>query len=155
MDNPIDPSTLLELDAIDWRIIQALQQDGRMPFAQIAEQLDVSPSMVRARYQRLVSLGVLRVAAITNPLRLGYNMMALIGVKVEGRRLLPVAEQIASLDEVIYLIATSGAYDLFVEVICRDHAHLLNFLTEKLALIDGIRATESFIHLKIVKEIYF
>lgn len=143
------------LDTIDLQIIQALQEDGRMPFAQIAERLNVSPSMIRARYSRLVNLGILRVAAITNPLRMGYRMMAMIGVKVEGRRLLAVADQVAALEEVIYLIITSGAYDLFLEVLCRDHAHLLQFLTEKLAAIDGIRATESFIHLKIVKEIYF
>lgn len=155
MDDGINTTEQEELDETDLQIIRALQEDGRMPFAQIAERLSVSPSMVRARYQRLVGLGVLRVAAITNPLRPGHNLMALIGIKVAGRRLLQAAEEIAALDEVIYLIVTSGTYDLFVEVICRDRAHLLQFLSERLAAVDGIRATESFIHLKIVKEIYF
>jgi Lrp/AsnC family transcriptional regulator, regulator for asnA, asnC and gidA len=86
---------------------------------------------------------------------MGFNFMAMIGIKVEGSKLNQAAERIAELDEVIYLIATSGAYDLFAEVICTDQDNLLNFLGEKLTPIDGIRETETFIHLKIVKEVYF
>jgi Lrp/AsnC family transcriptional regulator for asnA, asnC and gidA len=110
--------------------------------------------MVRLRYNRLIDAGFLQVCAITNPLRMGYKMMALIGIRVEGQKLMEAAEQISQLEEVIYLILTSGSYDLFAEVICRDHAHLLQFLSERLYLIEGIREAESFIHLKIVKEIY-
>lgn len=144
-----------KLDDVDHKIIEALQKDGRVPFAQIARQLSVSPGMIRQRYNRLVEAGVLRVVAITNPLRIGYNRMALVGIRAEGRKLLEVSRQIAELDEVIYLIITSGAYDIIAEVICKDQEHLLTFLTERLYAIDGIRETESFIHLKILKEIYF
>ncbi len=150
-----DTALTHDLDEIDQKIIVALQQDGRMALAQIAEQLNVSPGMIRVRYNRLVEMGVLRIVAITNPLRMGYNMMALIGVKTEGEKLLEVADKIATLDEVIYLIIVSGAYDIIAEVVCRDQHHLLKFLTECLYQIDGVRESESFIHLKIVKEIYF
>lgn len=143
------------LDEIDHKIIAALQQDGRMAFAQIAEQLGVSPGMVRIRYNRLVEMGILRVVAITNPLRMGFGTMALIGIKVEGDKLLAVADRVASLEEVIYLIVVSGAYDIIAEVVCRDQEHLLRFLTERLYKIEGIRESESFMHLKIVKEVYF
>ena len=68
---------------------------------------------------------------------------------------LQVAEKIAKLDEVVYMVVVSGRYDIMCEVFCRDHEDLLKFLTEKLAKVDGIRETESFIHLKIMKEIYF
>jgi Lrp/AsnC family transcriptional regulator for asnA, asnC and gidA len=142
------------LDQVDLQIIAALQKDGRTPFAKIAADLGVSPGMVRLRYNRLIDAGFLQVCAITNPLRMGYKMMALIGIRVEGQKLMEAAEQISQLEEVIYLILTSGSYDLFAEVICRDHAHLLQFLSERLYLIEGIREAESFIHLKIVKEIY-
>jgi Lrp/AsnC family transcriptional regulator, regulator for asnA, asnC and gidA len=142
------------LDSVDFKIIAALQKDGRMPFSQIAQELGVSPGMVRLRYNRLVELGFLQVCAITNPLRMGYKMMALIGIRVDGHLLMEVADQISELEEVIYLILTSGAYDLFAEIICRDHAHLLQFLSERLYRIEGVRESESFIHLKIIKEIY-
>ncbi len=143
------------LDQIDRQIIAALQKDGREAFAQIAERLNVSPGMIRTRYNRLVELGVLRVVAITNPLRMGYSTMALIGIKAEGGRLMEVANRVAALDEVIYLIVVSGAYDIIAEVVCRDQDDLLQFLTGRLYKIEGIRETESFMHLKIMKEIYF
>ncbi|MGB9668979.1 MAG: Lrp/AsnC family transcriptional regulator [Anaerolineales bacterium] len=144
-----------ELDEIDLQIIDALQKDGREAFAQIAERLGVSPGMIRMRYNRLVEKGIVRVVAITNPLQMGFKMMAMIGIKVEGGKLLEVASQIAALDEVIYLILVSGSYDIFAEIICRNQDDILRFLTERLYKIDGIRESETFIHLKIIKEVYF
>jgi Lrp/AsnC family transcriptional regulator, regulator for asnA, asnC and gidA len=143
------------LDEIDRQIISILQQDGRASFAQIAAQLHVSAGMVRVRYNRLVELGALRVVGITNPVRMGYQTMALIGIKVEANRLVEISNEIAALDEVIYLIIVIGAYDIIAEIVCKNQDHLLQFLTERLYKIDGVRDSESFMHLKIVKEIYF
>jgi Lrp/AsnC family transcriptional regulator for asnA, asnC and gidA len=143
------------LDNIDQYIIDAMRKDGREAFAQIAEKLNVSPGMIRQRYNRLVELGYLKVVAVTNPLMMGMRTMALIGIHTEASKMLQVAEEISKLEEVVYLVVVSGRYDIICEVFCRDHEDLLKFLTEKLAKIDGIRETESFIHLKIVKEIYF
>lgn len=144
-----------DLDEIDRYIIEALQKDGRVAFAQIAEQLSVSPGMIRLRYNRLVEQGYLKVVAITNPLRMGFTTMAMVGIRVEGSKLLEVAEKISKLDEVIYMIVASGRIDIFAEVVCRNHEHLLLFITEKLSTIDGVRESESFMHLKIIKEVYF
>jgi Lrp/AsnC family transcriptional regulator, regulator for asnA, asnC and gidA len=143
------------LDEIDHQVIAILQKDGRAPLAQIATQLNVSAGMIRVRYNRLLEMGVLRVVAITNPLRMGYQTMALIGIKADGNNLLKIADQIAALEEVIYLIVVSGAFDIIAEIVCRDQDHLLQFLTERLYKIDGVRESESFMHLKIVKEVYF
>jgi Lrp/AsnC family transcriptional regulator for asnA, asnC and gidA len=148
----VDPQAV---DQTDLRIIDALQKDGRVAFAQIAEQLNVSPGMIRLRYNRLIEEGYLRVVAITNPLRMGFKTMALIGIRADGSKLLDVAEKISKLDEVIYMIISSGRFDIFAEVVCRDHEDLLRFITEKLSTIDGIRESESFMHLKIIKEVYF
>jgi Lrp/AsnC family transcriptional regulator for asnA, asnC and gidA len=155
MNRIISNPSLGNLDPIDMQIIENLQKDGRVAFSQIAKSLGVSPGMIRLRYNRLVESGYLKVVSISNPIKMGFNFMALIGIKVEGSKLNRIAELIAGLDEVIYLIATSGAYDLFAEVLCRDQDDLLKFLSEKLTPIEGIRETETFIHLKIVKEVYF
>ena len=155
MESVIGNLTPQSLDEIDRQIIDALQRDGRVPFAQIAEQLSVSPGMIRLRYNRLVEQGVLKVVAITNPLRMGFKTMAIIGIRADGSKLLHVAEKISRLEEVIYLVISSGRFDLFAEVVCRDHEDLLRFITEKLSTIDGVRESESFIHLKIFKEVYF
>jgi Lrp/AsnC family transcriptional regulator for asnA, asnC and gidA len=155
MDDVIGIQQYEGLDEADLAIIDALRKDGRAAFAQIAEQLGVSPGMVRQRYGRLVEQGYLKVAAITNPLRMGYKTMAMIGIRAEGSKLLAVAEKISRLPEVIYLVISSGRFDIFAEVVCRDHADLLRFITENLSTIDGVRESESFMHLKIVKEVYF
>jgi Lrp/AsnC family transcriptional regulator for asnA, asnC and gidA len=143
-----------ELDSTDRSILSALKGDGRLPFSTIATQLGVSPGMIRQRVQRLGERGVLQFAAVTNPLKIGYSTMALIGVKAEGQRLQEISRQIAAFEEVIYLAITAGAYNFLVEVTCIDNADLLRFLTDRLYSVDGVREAETFIYLDIVKEIY-
>jgi len=155
MESAIGIAQFDSLDETDLKIIEALRKDGRVAFAQIAEQLSVSPGMIRQRYNRLVEQGYLKVVAITNPLRMGFTSMAMIGIRVDGRKLLTVAEKVSKLDEVIYMIISSGRFDIFAEVVCRNHEDLLRFITEKLSVIDGVRESESFMHLKIIKEVYF
>lgn len=144
-----------KLDDIDHHIINALREDGRVAFAQLAEQLKVSPGMIRQRYSRLVELGYLKVVAVTNPLMMGKRTMAMIGIRTDGRKMLDVANKLVQFDEVVYIVVVSGRFDIMIEVFCRDHEDLLEFITEKLSKVDGVRETESFMHLKIVKEIYF
>lgn len=139
---------------MDRRIIRLLKGDGRLPFSTMAAQMGVSPGMVRQRVQRLNERGVLQFAAVTNPLKIGYHTMALIGVKADGHRLHEIARQIAAFDEVIYLAITAGSYNFLVEVTCIDNADLLQFLTQKLYGVEGVREAETFIYLDIVKEIY-
>jgi Lrp/AsnC family transcriptional regulator, regulator for asnA, asnC and gidA len=147
--------TYENLDEIDHYILEVLRQDGRTAFAKIAQRLEVSPGMIRVRYNRLVDLGILKVAAITNPLRMGFKTMAMVGIRTDGNRMLEVADKVASFEEVIYLIVVSGRYDILAEVVVKDHADLLRFITEKLYSVEGVRESESFMHLKIAKEVYF
>jgi Lrp/AsnC family transcriptional regulator for asnA, asnC and gidA len=149
-----DDSFSAKIDDIDLQIIKILNKDGRTPFSQIAKRLGVSTGMIRQRYHRLVQEGVLQVVAVTNPLLMGFTIMAHIGVKAEVSRLKEIADQIAAFEEVIYLVLLTGSYDLHIEVVCRDQAHLLNFLTNKLHSVEGIKDTESFICMQIAKEVY-
>ncbi|HEY9153002.1 MAG TPA: Lrp/AsnC family transcriptional regulator, partial [Anaerolineales bacterium] len=145
----------ISLDEIDQHILDAMRKDGRAAFAQIAEKLKVSPGMIRQRYNRLVELGLLKVVAISNPLQRGFKTMALVGIRTDGNKMLDVADAVSKLKEVVYLVVVSGRFDIMAEVVCRDHEDLLNFITEKLYAIEGVRESETFMHLKIVKEIYF
>lgn len=148
-------SSISAIDDIDRVIIEEMRKDGRTAFAQIAEQLKVSPGMIRLRYNRLVEQGVIKVVAITNPLRMGYNAMTMVAIKTDGAKTLEVATSISAFNEVVYLIVVSGRYDIMAEVVCKDHDDLLRFMTEKLYKVDGVRDTETFVHLKISKEIYY
>ena len=142
------------LDDLDKSIIQCLQLDGRRPYAQIGRQLKVPEATVRQRAERLNSSGVVQVVGVTDPLAMGFQQPALIGLKVEAARLEEIAEQIAALDEVTYLVVTAGRFDLVCEVVCEDNEHLLRVLTERLAAIDGITSTETLVELRFVKESY-
>src|SRR6185436_9351144 len=136
-----------EVSPLDKRIIEHLQQDGRRPFTQIASDLGVSEAAVRARTNRLVERGVLQVVGVTDPLRLGFQQMAMIGVKCEAERLMAVAEEIAGFPEVDYVVVTAGSYDLLVETVAEDNEALLRFLAERLRRVEGVRETETFVYL--------
>jgi len=143
-----------EVSSLDKRIIEHLQQDGRRPFTQIAADLGVSEAAVRARTNRLVERGVLQVVGVTDPLRLGFQQMAMIGIRCERDKLVEVSERIADMPEVDYVVITAGTYDLLIETVCEDNEALLRFLAEKLRQIDGVRDTETFVYLRMVKQTY-
>lgn len=143
-----------EISVLDKRIIEHLQQDGRRPFTRIAADLGVSEAAVRARTNRLMQRGILQVVGVTDPLRLGYDQMAMIGVGCDGDRVIEAAEEIGRLPEVIYVVVTAGPYDLLVEAVCEDGEALLTFLTQKLRRVPGVRSTETFVYLRIVKQTY-
>jgi Lrp/AsnC family transcriptional regulator for asnA, asnC and gidA len=142
------------LDDLDKAIIKCLQLDGRRPYAQIGRELEVPEATVRQRAERLISRGVVQIVGVTDPLAMGFQQPALIGLKVEPGRLDEIAHQIGALEEVTYLVVTAGRFDLVCEVVCADNDHLLRVLTEQLAAIDGIRSTETLVELRFVKESY-
>jgi Lrp/AsnC family transcriptional regulator for asnA, asnC and gidA len=151
---PTGPRGGDEVSSLDKRIIEHLQQDGRKPFTQIATELGVSEAAVRARTNRLVERDILQIVGVTDPLRLGFQQMAMIGIRCESDRLVDVAERIAEMSEVDYVVITAGSYDLLVETVCEDNDALLRFLAEKLRQVDGVRDTETFVYLRMVKQTY-
>lgn len=143
-----------EISELDKRIIEHLQQDGRRPFTQIATELGVSEAAVRARTNRLVERGILQIVGVTDPLKLGFHQQAMIGIRCERDRLIDVADAVAAFPEVDYVVITAGTYDLLIETVCEDNEALLNFLTGRLRRIDGVRETETFVYLRMVKQTY-
>jgi Lrp/AsnC family transcriptional regulator for asnA, asnC and gidA len=142
------------LDDLDKSIIKCLQADGRRPYAQIGRQLQVPEATVRQRAERLIRRGIIQIVGVTDPLAMGFQQPALIGLKVDPARLEAIAAEIAELGEVIYLVITTGRFDMMCEVVCEDNEHLLRVLTERLAAISGIRSTETLVELRFVKESY-
>jgi len=138
------------LDDLDRAIVEALQRDGRASFREIARALNVAEGTIRNRYDRLVDGGVLEVVGVTNPLALGFDAMAMVGVKTNGRPQ-AVSEPISELREVSYVVIVAGQFDLLVEVVCRDHQHLLE-ITERLREVDGVVSTDTFVYLKLTKQ---
>lgn len=143
-----------DLDHIDLGIIDFLQRDGRKPSTEIAQALGVSEGTVRNRLARLIDERVLHIIGLVNPISLGFEAPAMIGVSVQPAMLESVASTVATFEEVSYLIMVSGGFDLFVEVLCRDRDHLASFLNKRLMQVPGVVRTQTFITLRTYKMAY-
>ena len=141
------------LDDVSKAIIEQLQQDGRRSYAAIGKVVGLSEAAVRQRVQRLIEGGVMQVVAVTDPLELGFARQAMVGVRVSGA-LEPVADAIATLDEVDYVVVTAGSYDLLVEVVCESDEHLLELISGRIRAIEGVAMTETFMYLQLRKQTY-
>ena len=143
----------VHLDDVSKEIIAQLQQDGRRSYSAIGKAVGLSEAAVRQRVQRLIESGVMQIVAVTDPLELGFARQAMIGIKVSGS-LLEAAERVAELEEVDYVVVTSGPFDLLVEAVCESDEHLLELLSDRIRSIPGVQGTETFMYLKLVKQTY-
>jgi Lrp/AsnC family transcriptional regulator for asnA, asnC and gidA len=140
------------LDRINRRIIEILQNEGRCPFTTIAREIGISETAVRARMQKLTDAGVLDVVAVTNPLKLGFDVMAIVAVQANSN-LDAVAREVSGWPETSYVVITSGSFDLLIEVVCEHNRHLLE-LVKRMRDIPGVKSTETFMYLDMVKMTY-
>ncbi|HUW77216.1 MAG TPA: Lrp/AsnC family transcriptional regulator [Candidatus Nanopelagicaceae bacterium] len=142
----------MAIDDVSKSIIEQLQIDGRKSYSAIGAVVGLSEAAVRQRVQRLIESGVMQIVAVTDPLTVGFSRMAMLGMKVDGD-LQKVADQLASYPEVDYVVVTAGAFDVMAEVICEDDDHMLELL-QRIRNIPTVRGTESFIYLKLRKQLY-
>ena len=135
------------VDAIDKGIIEALQANGREPFRRIAVTLGVSEATIRARYAKLVEDEILQVTGVTNPLGLGFDAQAMVGVRTAGA---PdrVADEIAQWHEASYVVVVAGQFDILVELVCADRRGLLD-VTNRIRAHADVISTESFLYLEL------
>jgi Lrp/AsnC family transcriptional regulator for asnA, asnC and gidA len=141
------------LDEANRAIIEALQRDGRQPYGAIAQAVGLSEAAVRRRVQRLREAGIMQIVAVTDPLQLGFTRQAMIGLSVEGD-VRVVADKLSALPEVDYVVMCAGSFDLLAEVVCEDDERLLAVLNDSVRSIPGVRATETFLYLKLAKQTY-
>jgi len=140
------------LDEIDRAIIEALQANGREPFRRVAAQIGVAEATVRSRYHRLVRDEILQVTGVTNPLGLGFDAMALLGINTSGAPD-PVADEISAWEESTYVVVAAGRFDVLVELLCADRHHLLE-VTNRVRALPGVASTETFLYLQLAKQVF-
>ncbi|WP_240044235.1 Lrp/AsnC family transcriptional regulator [Nocardioides albidus] len=141
------------LDEVSKAIVTELQEDGRRSYAAIGKAVGLSEAAVRQRVQRLVDGGVMQIVAVTDPIELGFARQAMIGVRATGE-LEPIADALAELREVDYVVITAGSYDLLAEVVCESDADLLEIISQRIRTIPGVTATETLVYLKLCKQTY-
>lgn len=141
------------LDDTSKRIIELLQHDGRKSYASMAIEVGLSEAAVRQRVQRLLDADVMQIVAVTDPLQVGFQRQAMVGLRVGGD-VTPVAAALTAMTEVSYAVTTAGSFDLLVEVVCEDDDHLLELVTQRIRSIENVTATETFVYLKLNKQLY-
>jgi Lrp/AsnC family transcriptional regulator for asnA, asnC and gidA len=142
----------VKLDATAKRIIELMQEDGRISYAAIAKAVGLSEAAARARVQKLLDSEVMQVVAVTDPTQVGFTRQAMIGVRTEGDPM-KVGDRLAEVSEVDYVVTTAGSFDLLVEVVCEDDPHLLDVIRQVREL-DGVVSSETFVYLKLNKQHY-
>jgi Lrp/AsnC family transcriptional regulator, regulator for asnA, asnC and gidA len=141
-------------DELDRQIIALLQQDGRRPNTELAQQLGVTETTVRKRIGRLVSEKLIKVVAVPSPEVVGMTMSAIVGITVDMNAIHDVAAALEALPQTRYVGYSTGPYDLLIEVFFRSHEELLDLLSKKLARIPGIIKTDTSMILKVTKFAY-
>ncbi len=141
------------LDDMSKAIIERLQQDGRQSYAAIGKAVGLSEAAVRQRVQRLVDSGVMQIVAVTDPMQLGFSRQAMIGIRCQGDTT-KVADKLAQISAVDYVVLTAGTFDAIIEVVCEDDAELLELLNTEIRSVPGVISTETLVYLKLVKQQY-
>lgn len=143
----------MSLDQVDKSIIRELQVDGRMPYSQLAPKVGLSEAATRQRVNRLVESGTVQIVAVTDPAAVGLGYQAMVGIGVDGD-VGESAESLAKIDQVEYVVIATGRYDILAEVVCADADDLLAVVHQRIRSTPGVRTTEIFGYLRLVKQSY-
>ncbi|GAA3747628.1 Lrp/AsnC family transcriptional regulator [Leifsonia bigeumensis] len=143
----------IQLDDVSKAIIEQLQSDGRRSYAEIGKAVGLSEAAVRQRVQKLTDSGVMQVVAVTDPMQLGFYRQAMIGVRVTGDTTV-VAERLGRISAVDYVVLTAGSFDILAEIVCENDEDLIDLLNKEIRGIPGVHSTETFVYLKLYKQLY-
>lgn len=148
----------MPLDDLDKKILQALQQDGRISFADLSRKLDTAEATIRFRVKRLEDNKVItRFAALVDPSKVGLGVSGAILLKIDPAHLEDACKQLTVFSEVVYLFQSTGEYDIVSVIFAHDLEHL-NDVVRRAKLIVGVkdaRVSVTTRFLKNVQEITF
>jgi Lrp/AsnC family transcriptional regulator for asnA, asnC and gidA len=135
-----------DVDLIDKRLIQLLAEDGRKPAKEIATVLEVSVPTVQSRMKRLITRGVLKVAGLVNTVKTKGTLTAIIAIRVDDvSKMAKVFDQLGEFEQVVWVAAVTGQYDMFAEVIITDGIEgMFDFYVDEISKLEGVAHSESF-----------
>ncbi|MGH2463378.1 MAG: Lrp/AsnC family transcriptional regulator [Candidatus Limnocylindria bacterium] len=140
------------LDATERRMVELLQEDGRLTITSLARSLGVTELTARRKLRRLLGDRIIQVVATVDPFDVGYETPVIIGLKVQRKKLDRVARRLSELPQVRYVGASTGRVDLIVEVVVRTNQDLAEFLMNELGSMDGVLDSETNLIVRIYKQ---
>lgn len=139
-----------EIDTLDKKILSILMDNAKRPYTEIAQELYVSGGTIHVRMNKMTDAGIVRGYRLeVDHERLGYDVCAFLGIYLDKSSLYDtVALELEKIPEIVEAHYTTGLYNIFAKVICRDTNHLRDVLHDKIQNISGIQRTETFISLQ-------
>jgi Lrp/AsnC family transcriptional regulator for asnA, asnC and gidA len=144
----------VKIDQTDCKIIELLQKDGRMPNTLIAKKLGMSEATIRSRLNRLIKEKYIQIVAVSNPLKLGFDIVGILKIDVDVKKIEKVSEELSKIDQIWYVVHATGSSDIYAEFNAKTIGELNDFIANKVHKIDGLLKTETSLVLKYVKRRY-
>jgi Lrp/AsnC family transcriptional regulator for asnA, asnC and gidA len=139
---------VMEFDSMDKAIVNRLNANGRESFRTVGAQLSISETQVRRRVARMQDAGVLRIMAIANPMSLGFEVVAFVGIDcAPPASTVDVAEELSNLASVTYVAICAGRFNIWAEIVCTSMEDMLRILDSGVRQIRGVRSVEPFVYL--------
>ena len=129
----------VKLDETDYQIVSQLRKDGRMSYRAIAQELDLTEATIRGRVRRLEEGNAMKVVAVTDFEAAGYGLLLSVGVQVEDRSPVEVAEDLAKVPEVFSVTVVVGTHDIEILAVTENEDTLCDLLSRTLADLPGVR----------------
>ncbi len=136
-----------QLDYVDQEIVLSLKKDARKAYSKIAQELNISNSLVHQRIKKLKADGLIKKSdLILDEKKLGYSTKAYVGIRLkEARFAEKVVLALQNIPEITECNYVSGKYAIFVLIYSKDNDHLRNILYNRVHEIEGVGGTDSFI----------
>jgi Lrp/AsnC family transcriptional regulator for asnA, asnC and gidA len=144
----------MKIDQTDCKIIELLQKDGRMPNTMIAKKLGISEATVRSRLNRLTKEEYIQIVAVSNPLKLGFEIVGMLKIDVDIKKLDAVSKALSKIDQIWFVVHTTGSSEIYAEFNAKSIDDLNDFISQKVNKIDGLLKTEISLVLKYIKRRY-
>ena len=139
-------------DPLDCKMIRLLQKDGRMSNTAMAQVLGISEYTVRTRLKRILDSGIIRIVAVGNPIDLGFEVCGNLKIRIDLKETENVIEELAKIDELIWIALTTGGTDIDVDFAVRSMKALQNLIFNKISKIKGVLSTETSLMVDLIKE---
>lgn len=143
-------SQKLNLDKLDYQIIQVMMENSEISYADLGRKLFVSGGTIHVRIKKLQEYGVVVGSRLTiNTKALGFDIITFVGIYLEKSSMYEeVAKELKKIPEIVRLNYTTGTYSMFAEIVCKDIGQLKHVLHDELQNIKGIDRTETLISLE-------
>ena len=142
------------IDAINHRLIEELQKNGRVGYIDLADKLGISLATVSRRVNYLIKENIIKIAAIPNPSKLGYSSDVFVALDAAPTKINDICTELSRYSEVHLVMTVMTGFDILVGVHLPNPEMLYNFIKEKIARLDGVSIIETFARAEIKKRYY-